>query len=120
MKLLNNKITITLMLLAVICTTGCSTVTKSSTPKTVTIKMTHTGKCQVENKILPIACINKAIKSAGGKKDSRIAIIVPKDMGYSSVKELLTTLAESGYMKVHLQNPREAVSYVNDKQKKEK
>ena len=79
--------------------------------------MTHSGKCQIDNQIVPISKIVKEIKSAGARKDSRIAITVPKDLNYSSVKKVLSTLAEAGYMKVHLQNPRESISYVNEDHK---
>ncbi len=113
-----HKIITGISLIAIVAITGCSTLMKSDSPKTINIKVTHSGKCEIENKIVPISKINKEIKSAGGSRDSRIAIIVPKDMDYKTVKELLNTLSKSGYMKVHLQNPRESVAYVNEDKKK--
>lgn len=107
-------------LITLLCTMGCSTLSKPSIPKTIKIQMTHSGKCQIENQIVPISKINKTIKSLGGKKDSRIAIIVPKDMGFSEAKKVLLELSEGGYRKVHLQNPRKAISYVSKNKEKER
>ena len=113
---IKNLITSSLLIAATsLIITGCSSLSQPSKPKTINVKITHSGKCQIGNKIIPVAKISKGVKSAGGRRNSHIAITVPKDMDYATVKEAIRRLAKSGYMKVHLQNPREAVSYINEK-----
>ena len=114
------KIITIISLVAMLAITGCSTLMKPSKPKIIDIKVTHSGKCQIENKIVPISEINKEVKSAGGSRESRIAITVPKDMSYETVKEVLNILSEGGYRKVHLKKPLEAVAYVNEDKKKKR
>lgn len=114
------KIITSISLIALLSITGCDTLSQPNHSKTIEIKMTHSGKYQIENQIVPTSKINKAVKSAGGTKDSRIAIIVPKDMEYTAARKVLQKLSEGGYRKVHLQNPRKAISYVNEDKNKKK
>ena len=79
------------------------------------MQITYSGKCQIENRIVSIPQLPKAIKSAGGSSKSHIVISVPKNVNYVTVKEVLRTLSDSGYVKVHMQKPRQATSYVNNK-----
>lgn len=108
------KIINTISLIALLCITGCSTLSQSSNPKTINMQITHSGKCQIENKIVSIPQLPRAIKSAGGSSESRIVISVQKDVNYVTVKEILRTLSDSGYVKVHMQTPRQATSYINN------
>ena len=115
-----NKYITIISLVAMLAITGCSTLMKPSKPKTININMTHSGRCHIENKIVPVSEINKCVKAAGANKNSRIIITVPKDINNITVKNILVTLSEGGYRKVHLQKPLEAVAYVNDDKKKKR
>lgn len=95
-----------------------NTFAKKSKVKTIKVTLLSANKCQIKNNIIPISKISKGIKSAGGNKKSHISITVPKDVNYNSVKKIINALAKGGYMKIHLQKPREAIAYVNEKKKK--
>ena len=92
---------------------GCVTTVHSDTD--VKVRLHCDGTCVVNDRVVKLDDLPKALKSIGVKKDSAIRIAVDAHVPENSLVGVTGALATAGYRKVYFTTPRKATATVGNK-----
>lgn len=110
LRLLIPSLLLTLGALSLLTGSGCATMSEPLSK--LVVKAQNEDSFLVDNQLVTLAQLPRALKKAGAGYESEIIVEMPVGATPDSMKLVYPTLQSAGFQKVYLSHPREATSSV--------